>query len=127
MMTRRSKIWLVAGVVFVLVNLAGGVMAAAQGELRHAGVHGVLLVLGVVFVRRILRRAESELPDSPRELTDSLSHLEQSMDAIALEVERIGEGQRFITRVITEADSSRERGEGVAEPIEIKAPKATDR
>jgi hypothetical protein len=34
-----------------------------------------------------------------RRFTPSLDHLQQSPDAIAVEVERIGEGQRFINKL----------------------------
>lgn len=35
----------------------------------------------------------------PQELMDRLTRLDQAVDSIALEVERIGEGQRFVTRL----------------------------
>lgn len=44
---------------------------------------------------------------------DRLEHLQQSMDAIAIEVERISEGQRFVTKVM----SDRQLGAGAAEPV----------
>jgi cell division septum initiation protein DivIVA len=44
---------------------------------------------------------------------DRLEHLQQSMDAIAIEVERISEGQRFVTKVMSE----RQLGGGAAEPV----------
>jgi hypothetical protein len=47
-----------------------------------------------------------------------LTHLEQSVDAVAIEVERIGEGQRFMTRLFTENGAPRARGEGAAETID---------
>ena len=115
-MTGRSKIWLAAAVVFFFVNLAGGVMAAIMGERQHAGLHAVLLVLGAVYVRRVWRRKESANTDLSRELTEGLTHLQQSVSAIAMEVERIGEGQRYITRLFTERTS----GESAAEPTAIK-------
>ena len=114
-MTRRAKVWLVLAVLFIVVNLAGGVFAAARGELLHTGLHAGLAYL---MWRLALRRDASALP---RDLTDRMTHLEQSIDAVAIEVERIGEGQRFITRVLTENGTSRAPGEGVAGPIEIKA------
>ena len=129
-MTRRSKVWLVVAVPFFVINLAGGVFAALQGELLHTGIHAGLTLLGAYLVwrlapsryaRRIWRRGGSAIPAQTRELTDSLTHLEQSVDAVAIEVERIGEGQRFMTRFFTENDTSRGPGEGPAEPIEIKA------
>lgn len=50
---------------------------------------------------------------------DRLNRLDQAMDSIAIEVERIGEGQRFVTRVLT--DNSRALGAGAAQPIEVAA------
>lgn len=110
-MTRRSKVWLVVAVLFTFVNFGGVVFAAAGGELLHTGIHAGLLLLGAYLVwrlaprhyaRRIWRRGESVIPTLPDELTDHLTNLEQSVDAVAIEVERIGEGQRFMTRMFTE-------------------------
>jgi hypothetical protein len=120
-MTRRSKVWLVVAVLFAVVNFAGGVMAAAQGELLHAGVHAALMFVGAYYVRRIWRRERPAIPAITGELTDRLTHLEQSIDAVAVEVERIGEGQRFMTRFFTENGIPDAPGEGAAEPIDIKA------
>jgi hypothetical protein len=44
-----------------------------------------------------------------------LEALQQSVDAIALEVERISEGQRFVTKLLSERD--RALGAGAAEPV----------
>jgi hypothetical protein len=55
-MTRRTKIWLVVGVLFVLANLAGAGMAAAGREWAHMGLHTGLLLLGEYFVWRLLTR-----------------------------------------------------------------------
>lgn len=123
-MTRRSKVWLVVAVLFIFVNFVGGVIAAVGGELLHTGIHAGLLLLGAYYARRIWRRGGSVIPALSRELTDRLTHLEQSVDAVAIEVERIGEGQRFITRFFTENGTPRAPGEGAAEPIEIKAREA---
>ncbi len=128
-MDRRSKVWL-AAVVFTVINFGGGVIAAAQGEPIHAGVHAGLLLLGGYFAwrlapmryaRRIWRPAGSAIAGPTHELIDTLTHLEQSVDAVAIEVERIGEGQRFMTRLFTENGALRAPGEGAAEPVEIEA------
>jgi hypothetical protein len=133
LMTRRSKVWLVVAVLFTIVNFAGGVIAAAAGELLHTGVHAGLLLLGAYVVwrlaprryaRRIWRRRGAAIPALPREVADRLTHLEQAVDAVAIEVERIGEGQRFMTRLFTENGTPRARGEGAAEPLEIEAREA---
>ena len=121
-MTRRSKVWLVVAVLFTFLNFAGGVFAAAQGELLHTSTHAGLLLLGAYLVWRLALGRDARA--LPRELTDRLTHLEQSVDAVAIEVERIGEGQRFLTRFFTEHGIPRAPGEGAAEPIEIKAREA---
>lgn len=133
-MTRRFKVWrvvaMVAAVLFFLVNVAGGVYAVALAEPLHAGIHAGLLLLGAYPVWRLTQRRDarrtwrwgrSATPASSPEITDRLAHLEQSVDAVAIEVERIGEGQRFVTRLFTEMVTPRAAGEGAAAPIEIKA------
>lgn len=118
-MTRRSKVWLVVAVLFIFANLGGGVIAALRGELLHTGLHAGLILLGAYlgwrlaprrYARRIWRRGGSVIPALPREFTDRLTHLEQSVDAVAIEVERIGEGQRFMTRFFTENGTPRAPG-----------------
>jgi hypothetical protein len=125
-MIRRSIVWMVGAMLFLAINLAGGVYAAAMGEPLHAGTHAVLLLPGAYLVWRLSRRRNalgtgSLLSSLPVDLGDRLSHLEQSLDAVAIEVERIGEGQRFLTRLFAEHGTLRARGESAAEPIERKA------
>ena len=59
------------------------------------------LPLARAFARRMDRKGASPSQMSG-ELTSQLAHLNQSIDAIALEVERISEGQRFTTRLLSE-------------------------
>lgn len=130
-MTRRSKVWLVVAVLFTILNLAGAVIAVAAREPLHAGAHLGLMLLGAFFVWRLApgRYARRLWPVGrssaiPRQLTDRLTNLEQSVDAVAIEVERIGEGQRFMTRLFTERGTPQAPGAGAAEPVEIKTPEA---
>jgi hypothetical protein len=139
-MTRRSRVWpivaLLAAVIFILVNLGGGIYAAAQGEPLHAGIHAALLLLGGYAAWRFAPRREAgghwrwgalASPAASPEFTDRLTHLEQSVDAVAVEVERIGEGQRFVTRLITEDGAPQVGGVGAAEPIALGARDAAPR
>lgn len=64
----------------------------------------VLLPLSIAYARRIWRRSAQVVTSVPRELTDRLMRVEQTVEATAIEIERIGEGQRFMTRVLTEAN-----------------------
>ena len=81
----------------------------------------VLLPLSVAMARRIWRRGVATITKLPAELTERLSRLEQGMDAVAVEVERIGEGQRYMARMMGEDASLRAIRAGAAEPIEVKA------
>lgn len=62
----------------------------------------VLLPLSIAYARRIWRRAGTIATGIPNEIAERLSRMDQNLDAIALEVERIGEGQRFLTRAHAE-------------------------
>src|SRR5688500_7292695 len=62
----------------------------------------VLLPLSIAYARRIWRRGAAVVTAIPAEINERLSRMDQNLDAIALEVERIGEGQRFLTRMYAE-------------------------
>jgi hypothetical protein len=76
----------------------------------------VLLPLSIAFARRVWRRGAQVVSAIPGELMERMSRLEQAVESIAIEVERVGEGQRFMTRVMTE-NGNRGLGAGPAEPI----------
>jgi hypothetical protein len=59
----------------------------------------ILLPLARAIARKMDRRSVQQVPS---EVSAQLEHLNQAVDAIALEVERISEGQRFTTRLLTE-------------------------
>ena len=82
----------------------------------------VFLPLSVALARRIWRRSAAAVTAFPRELADRLTRLEQTAEATSLEVERIGEGQRFLTRLFTEGEGARAIGIGAAQPVEKKLP-----
>jgi membrane protein DedA with SNARE-associated domain len=76
----------IAGMVFVLVLVFGSMLTYAFGK-------------------RIQRK--DALPRANRETDDRLERIEQAVDAMAVEVERIAEGQRFVTKLL--ADKAPER------------------
>jgi chromosome segregation ATPase len=80
----------------------------------------VLLPLSVALARRIWRKSAAVVTAFPRELADRLSRMEQAVETTAVEVERIGEGQRFLTRLFTEGEGARAIGAGAAQPLERK-------
>lgn len=123
-MARRAKVLWLAAVLFTAVNLAGAVMAAWMGESLHAALHVALGCLGAYLVQRFApsgaRRfwpwRQSAIAAGAPELTNRLTNIEESVDAVAIEVERIGEGQRFMTRLFTETGAPRPADEGGAAP-----------
>ena len=66
-----------------------------------------LLVLAPIAlsISRLIWKRGSRMKTAPALPTDSsqrLERIEQAMDAIAIEVERVSEGQRFVTRLLSE-------------------------
>ena len=93
-MTRRSRLWPAVVALFIFINVAGAGFAIAMGEPMHALGHAVMLLIGYVGWLVAPWRRRKELP--PAQLADErIEYLQQSVDAVALEVERLGESQRF--------------------------------
>lgn len=74
------------------------------------GLLAVIVILGPfarMWARRIEKRAELERVDNNAQLLQQqLLQLQQSMDAVSVEVERISESQRFQSRLLGERKSS---------------------
>jgi hypothetical protein len=81
--------------------------------------------LSFAWARTVWRRAKpAPLPAKLDEVAPRLDRLEQAVDAIAIEVERISEGQRFITKVFSErpAPAPAARAESAnADPNQMRA------
>jgi hypothetical protein len=87
----------------------------------------VLLPLSIAFARRIWRRSAAVVISFPKEIAERLFRMEQAVEATAVEVERIGEGQRFLTRLFTEGDGTRALGSGTAVPLQQTNVKPSER
>ena len=81
-----------------------------------------ITAIGVPIARAIARRIEGSVrgawpPASlPNDVAARLDRIEQAIDAIAVEVERIAEGQRFTSKLLaSRADVGRPEG-ALAEP-----------
>ena len=64
----------------------------------------VLGIIGLQTVQRIavavIERRKSSPPPMLNELAEKVDRISQAVEATAIEVERIGESQRFLTRVL---------------------------
>jgi|ERR1051325_756790 DNA repair exonuclease SbcCD ATPase subunit len=58
--------------------------------------------IALAFARRIWKKSVQTVIQIPQELYDRFSRLDQAIDSMAIEVERIGENQRFLTKMQTE-------------------------
>lgn len=73
---------------------------------------GIVMVLGlpivIVHARKLWMRDSASQVGAPSFQTDQrLERIEHAIDAMAVEVERISEGQRFVTKLL--ADRGQER------------------
>jgi hypothetical protein len=85
----------------------------------------VLMPIAVSFSRLLWKRS-GQPPRAaaiPAETVQRLERMEQSMDAIAIEVERVSEGQRFVTRLLSEArsEASLPAGQPAMQPVRAAA------
>lgn len=65
-----------------------------------------VIPLSIAYARRIWKRGATIIAPVPREVQDRLDGLSHAVESIGLEVERIGEGQRFVTKVLAEGKQS---------------------
>src|SRR2546423_13879614 len=99
-MARPSTLWQVVAGLFVFINVAGVGFAIDMGEPAHPAEHAVLLVATYLawLIGPWRRRQEPARP----QLNDArVEYLQQSVDAVAIEVERLGEKKRFDEKLRT--------------------------
>jgi hypothetical protein len=70
-----------------------------------------LIVGGAVLIfapltRALARKVDRQTPQIASAVAARLERIEQSIEAIALEVERISEGQRFTTKLLAERSAA---------------------
>jgi hypothetical protein len=77
-----------------------------------------LTAIGWPLARAYARRMErgDVTAHIPSEVSARLERMEQAIDSIAVEVERISEGQRFTTKLLSERTSVPPGGAGTAPP-----------
>jgi hypothetical protein len=64
----------------------------------------IIISIGIPLVRALIRRWDraGALPAAQPDTTARLERIEQAIEAMSIEVERIAEGQRFVTRLMTD-------------------------
>ena len=94
-------------------NFGGGVAVGGTSTLA------VVAVVVLVLSRRWRRRAPQQRPSQlDAESAQRLQRLEQGMDAIAIEIERVSEGQRFVTKLLSESHGAAPVAPRVGQSVE---------
>lgn len=64
----------------------------------------IILAIGVPLVIALTKKwqRDAERPKLPDDMAPRLERMEAAIDAMAIEIERISEGQRFTTKLLTE-------------------------
>jgi hypothetical protein len=91
----------------------GGTVDKNSAIVALAGIVCGTLMLGAIVsaIARaaVAHRRTAALPDDSAvgRIEERLSRIEQAIDAVAVEVERVSEGQRFTTKLLAERETER--------------------
>ena len=116
-MTKGRKTWLVVAWLFTLINFGGGAFVLVNEPLDawHSLTHFVLALAGIVWIGALTRRSAGPIDSRDIETQQRLVQLQQSVDAVALEVERIGEAQRFTAKLAADRAARMPQRDGGSE------------
>jgi hypothetical protein len=118
-----------------LTSQAAGVIASTAAPPVFAGLGQkqvmTLSVLSILFIffplafgaaRAAMKKANRPAPPVAAftETAQRLERLEASVDAIAIEIERISEGQRFVTKLLSESQPAPMLGAGQRTPETVR-------
>jgi hypothetical protein len=119
-----------------LSSASAGLIASTSAPLIYGGLSSNqvmgLSVLSIIFVlfplaigvgRAIFKRSNKPAlpPQALAETAQRLERLESSIDAIAIEIERISEGQRFVTKLLSDGQAAPKLGSGQRTPESVRA------
>lgn len=74
-----------------------------------------MVVMAISWARRLWRGATNVVAQIPAAFEQRFTRLEQSLDTVAIEVERVSEGQRFLTKVFADPNARAAMASGGAE------------
>ena len=74
-----------------------------------------VLPLSIAWAKRVWRGRSPVAAPKTDDVAPRLERLEHAVDAIAIEIERIAEGQRFVTKIFTERPAANSQRAGIDE------------
>ena len=91
-------------------------MAAAETIIGVSAIAATIMTVVVTGARVYLRKLEIEHGSGraavPRGMDERLQRIENAVEAIAVEVERVSEGQRFTTKLLADRSPAAPSGQG---------------
>ncbi len=117
----KHRAWIPVAWLLSLGNLGAVWFAARPAEPWHATIHALLAVLFGVGAQRLMARQRPSLRAQTAIGDDREKRLEQAIDAIAVELERVGEGQRFVTKLLAERGLELDRSSPSRPPAAVPA------
>ena len=87
-----------------------------------------VMAIAQAYVRSIEARRKGPRQELEPNVQDRMSRIEHAVDAIAIEVERMSEGQRFTTRLLAEqfGDAGRTGGGAEQSGARLRGPDGTN-
>jgi len=102
-------------------NSSGGDWDEGMAAGSFMTLFGVAVIYGISrWRRRKNPRGRKDKNELPSDSAQRLERLEQGMEAIAIEIERVSEGQRFVTKLLSEQPQRVGMNARIAEPVEAR-------
>ena len=121
----KHRAWIPVAWLLSLGNVVAVWFAARPAEASHATIHALLAVLFGVGAQRLMARRQLASRGQPAIGDARERQLEQAIDAIAVELERVGEGQRCVTKLLAERGLELDRSSPSRPPSSVPAPRVS--
>ena len=122
----KHRAWIPISWLLSLANVGAVWFAALPAETWHATAHALAAVLFAVGAERLMARRRVSSGDGELTIGDErMNRLEEAIEAIAVEVERVGEGQRFVTKLLAERELNRTASSSRHEPVALRRGRST--
>ena len=116
----KHRAWIPISWLLSAANVGAVWFAALPAEPWHATAHALAAVLFAVGAERLMARRRVSSGDGELTIGDQrMNRLEEAIEAIAVEVERVGEGQRFVTKLLAEPGRELDRSTASREPVPV--------
>jgi hypothetical protein len=122
----KHRAWIPISWLLSLANVGAVWFAALPAETWHATAHALAAVLFAVGAERLMARRRVSSGDGELTIGDErMNRLEEAIEAIAVEVERVGEGQRFVTKLLAERELNRTASSSRHDAVAVRRGRST--